>query len=224
MSANFITHEIGEINIGIIVGDPASIFSDYPTVQNFDILNSITGAKLGMSSEIHFLGQVYESGGTFVSCNPEHIISIPKDQKTSYLLYQQAHTLGYHPATFQLGLLNLHGVFFDKDEDQALEYFSSLSEFNGEAAYYCGVIYTNRDQTNVGIPYFHMAANLGHYNSIFNLISCYFQPESTTQDLEYAAYFCKKAIRINAEDAEAHSALEKINILLRIRGAEQHLI
>ena len=221
MSVKFITHKIDEINIGIIVGDPASINSDYPTVQDFDILNAITGAQLGMSSEIHLLGQIYESGGTFVISNSEHIISIPQEHKTSYLLYQKAHAFGYHPATFQLGLLNLHGVFFDKDEDQALEYFSSLSAFNGEAAYYCGVLHINRGEQNLGIPYFHTGANLGDYKSIFNLISCYFHSESTTEDLEYATYFCKKAIEINPEDVEAHSALEQINISLKKRGAEE---
>jgi TPR repeat protein len=222
MSANFITHEIGEINIGIIVGDPASIYSNYPDAQDFDILNVITGAKLGMSSEIYLLGQIYESGGTFAMSNSGNIISIPKEHKTSYLLYEYAHALGYHPATFQLGLLNLHGVFFDKDEGRALEYFTSLSEFKGEAAYYCGVLHTNSGRQDIGITHFHMAANLGHYNSIFNLITCYFHSESSTEDLEYAAYFCKKAIKINPEDVEAHSALEQINISLKKRGAEQH--
>lgn len=204
-----------------MVGNPTSIFSDSPTVQDFDILNVITGAKLDMSSEIHLLGQMYESGGTFVTNNSEQIISIQKDNKTSYLLYQKAHALGYHPATFQLGLLNLHGVFFNKNEDQALNYFSSLAEFNGEAAYYCGVLHLNRDQQSLGIPYFHMATNLEHYNSIFNLISFYFHPKSSNEDLESAAYFCKKAIKINSGDAEAHSALEQINIVLKNRGAEQ---
>ena len=220
MSVNFIAHKIEDINIGIIVGDPASIHSDSQAVQDFDILNTIAGAKIGMSSEIHLLGQVYESGGTFLMSNAENIISIPKEHKTSYLLYQKAHALGYHPATFQLGLLNLHGVFFDKDEDQALKYFSLLAEFNGEAAYYCGVLHLNRDQQHIGIPYFHMAANLGHYNSIFNLISYYFHPNSTNEDLKKAAYFCKRAIKINSEDVEALSALDQINITLKDNGTE----